>query len=101
MDIYRLMGMRKVFPNLLNERSAEYISRTRAEALSKSFEYGDKANREEVWSKAEAPLRDLAALVKGNGGPFTLGTTRELLNCSFGNTFQRSGCGYETAGLRE
>lgn len=80
LEVSRPMLMRKVLPNLLNERSADYISHTRAEALRKSREeYAKESVIEEVWRKLEVPLKNLAALSKENGGPFVMGKTRKLL----------------------
>ncbi len=79
LEITRPMLMHKVLPNLLNERSADYISYTRAEALRKSREeYTEESVIEEVWRKLEVPLKNLAGLSKGNGGPFVMGKTRKL-----------------------
>jgi glutathione S-transferase len=79
LEVIRPMLMRKVLPNLLNERSADYISHTRAEALRKSREeYSKESVVEEVWRKSEVPLKNLATLIKGNGGPFVMGKTRKL-----------------------
>ncbi|PMD30416.1 hypothetical protein L207DRAFT_592541 [Hyaloscypha variabilis F] len=76
LEVIRPMLMRKVLPNLLNERSADYISHTRAEALRKSREeYSKESVVEEVWRKSEVPLKNLATLIKGNGGPFVMGKT--------------------------
>jgi hypothetical protein len=69
----------KIVSTVLNERSAGYISRVRAEALSKSLkEYSQESEVQEAWKKAEGSVKDLAALVKGNGGPFVMGKTRKL-----------------------
>jgi glutathione S-transferase len=79
LEVSRSMLMGKVLPNLLNERSADYISLTRAEALRKSREeYAKESVVEEVWRKLEVPLKNLAALSRGNGGPFVMGKTRKL-----------------------
>ncbi|KAH6645098.1 hypothetical protein BKA67DRAFT_639847 [Truncatella angustata] len=74
--IYRPISMCKVLPKLLNRRSADYISRTRTEALKKSLEEQAKGpDAEEAWKKMKGPLEDLAALIKGKGGPFMMGKT--------------------------
>jgi glutathione S-transferase len=79
LEVIRPMLMRKVLPNLLNERSVDYISHTRAEALRKSREeYSKGSVVEEVWRKLEVPLKNLAALTRGNGGPFVMGKIRKL-----------------------
>ncbi|KAE9372786.1 hypothetical protein N431DRAFT_505103 [Stipitochalara longipes BDJ] len=76
LQVSRLMLMRKVLPNILSEKSADYISLTRAEALRKSREeYAQESVVEEVWRKLEVPLKNLAALTGGNGGPFVMGKT--------------------------
>ncbi len=79
LEVIRPMLMHKVLPNLLNERSADYISHTRAEALRKSREeFSKEPVIEEVWRKLEVPLKNLEALSRGNGGPFVMGKTRKL-----------------------
>jgi hypothetical protein len=88
MDMVRPIMLPKVFSNILNERSADYISRTRAEALSRAREkYTEEADVEEAWKKAYEPLRILGALIMENGGPFVMGKTRKL--CSHNSSHTR------------
>jgi hypothetical protein len=79
LEVSRPMLMRKVLPNLLDGRSADYISHTRAEALRKSREdYAKESVVEEVWRKLEVPLKNLAELSRGNGGRLLWG---RLVSC--------------------
>jgi glutathione S-transferase len=90
LDVYRPLSMCKVPFNLLTDASAEYISRTRADALSRALEkYATESHREEAWKNAGSPLKNLAALVKRNGGPFVMGKTRKLLSAHIGNACRR------------
>ncbi|KIW18087.1 hypothetical protein PV08_02374 [Exophiala spinifera] len=74
--VYRPVLMCKVIPNLLTERSAEYIARTRAEPLKMALEEYARGDAEQLaLTRAQGPLEDLAALVKERGGPFVMGTT--------------------------
>lgn len=78
-EIIRPILMHKVVSNLLTERSADYISRTRDEALRESREeYVKESVIGEVWTKLEEPVKNLAALIRGQGGPFVMGKTRKL-----------------------
>jgi glutathione S-transferase len=96
LEVSRPMLMRKVVPNLLNERSADYISHTRAEALRRSREeYVKESVVEEVWRKLEMPLKNMGALSRGNEGPFVMGKTRKffflLMAILKKETFERKG----------
>lgn len=76
--IYRPISMCKVLPKLLNEGSADYISRTRTETLKKSLEeHAKDPDGEEAWKKMKGPLEELAVLIKREGGPFMMGKTRK------------------------
>ena len=86
LEINRPLLGRKVVSNILNQRSVEYISQTRAEALRKSFEeYTKETVIEEVWGLLEVPLKNLAALSMGNGGPFVMGKTRKFVSHNSSN----------------
>jgi hypothetical protein len=92
LDVYRPISMSKVLSNLLTERSVEYISLTRAESRRMSQEkYAREDAEERAWKQAEGPLKNMAALVKGNEGPFVMGTTREwfLVSRNHTNTYRR------------
>jgi hypothetical protein len=70
--------------DILNEKSALYFNETREKTLGMPLsEYGKKEGGEDVWAKAEPGFKELADILKANGGgPFVEGETREF-NISF------------------
>lgn len=64
---------------LLNPVSAEYFERTRAERFGmKDLAQLEREKGGEVaWKALEEPVREMAAILKENGGPFFLGKERE------------------------
>ena len=68
--------------NLLNPRSVEYFERTRAARFGMPLSELEKVKGgEPAWQAAEQPIKDMAALLKRQGGPYILGKTRES-SCS-------------------
>ncbi|KAF2733185.1 glutathione S-transferas-like protein [Polyplosphaeria fusca] len=64
----------KVPRYLLNERCVEYFERTREASLGKPLsQYEKDAGGEDAWQKAEPPAKDIAQLLKKQGGPFFRG----------------------------
>lgn len=65
--------------NLLNPPSAEYFERTRHERFGMSLaEYDAQQGGDKAWQKAEPEIKNMAVLLKKNGGPFFMGKTREF-----------------------
>lgn len=68
---------------LLNERSAEYFERTRKESFGMPLAQVEaEMATEESWEKAKQPIKDIADLLKKNGGPYFLGKTGKESNVS-------------------
>lgn len=68
-------------PAILNPPSTEYFLRTRAERFGMPLaEVEKEKGGENAWKAAEAPIKELAELLKRNeAGPFFLGETRKSL----------------------
>lgn len=67
--------------NLLNPRSKEYFERTRQVRVGKPLsELAMETSEEEAWKNAIPGLNELGEVVKENGGPFVMGTTRRLVS---------------------
>lgn len=67
-----------VYRNLLPERSKEYFGRTREKRFGKPILQLAKENGgEEAWLEALPGIKELAELLKANGGPFMMGKSRE------------------------
>lgn len=65
--------------NLLNPPSKEYFERTREARLGMSLEQlAKESGGEEAWLAAVPGLKELGALIKGNGGPFVMGEIRKF-----------------------
>lgn len=65
-------------PNLLHERSQEYFYKSREAAFGKPLSEVHKeaiANADDGWKQAEAPLKEVAGLLKKHEGPFFLGAS--------------------------
>jgi glutathione S-transferase len=78
LKVIRLLLGRKVLSNILNERSVQYMTVSRADFIKKSREeYANEAAIEEVWKNLKGPLEILAALCSRNTGPFVMGNTRK------------------------
>jgi glutathione S-transferase len=73
-------------PAILQERCAEYFNRTREEWWYKMplSEYAKTKDVDECFSEAEGPAKEIAELLKKNGGPFFLGETGESCYQSMG-----------------
>lgn len=68
--------------NLLNPASVDYFERTRAERFGMSLSELEKTKGgEPAFQAAEQPLKDMAALIKRQGGPYILGKTRKCSAC--------------------
>jgi len=67
--------MPRVPRNILNSDSAEYFQRTRKERFGMPLDEFEKSEKggEAAWKGADGPLKELAALLKENGGPFFMG----------------------------
>lgn len=66
--------MPKVPNGLLNPPSAEYFERTRAERFGKALsELERDSGGEPAWARFAPPLKELAGILKAEGGPFVLG----------------------------
>lgn len=64
--------------NILPPRSAEYYVRTREEKFGTTFdEFEKEKGGDQAWEVAKGPIKDLANLLKKQGGPFFLGKTSE------------------------
>lgn len=62
---------------VLTERSAEYYSRVRAEALGMPIAlYAEKYGGPRAWEQAQEPIAELAALLKREPGHFLTGENR-------------------------
>ncbi|KAF2869997.1 hypothetical protein BDV95DRAFT_93860 [Massariosphaeria phaeospora] len=61
---------------LLSEPSGEYIVRTREKQFGMPLEQVEKElGGEQAWKEVEQPAKEVAELLKKNGGPFFLGKT--------------------------
>jgi len=66
----------KVPPNLLNEPSADFFERTREARFGMPLSQIEKEKGGEApWEAAKQPIKELADLLKEQGGPFFLGQT--------------------------
>ncbi|KAF2691352.1 glutathione S-transferas-like protein [Lentithecium fluviatile CBS 122367] len=66
----------KVSRVLLNKPSAEYFELTREKVFGKSLTLMEQEQaNEKCWEEAKGPAREMADLLKKNGGPFFLGET--------------------------
>lgn len=71
-----------VYTNLLPETSKEYFGRTREKRFGKPIlQFAKENGGEEAWLEALPGIKELADLLKANGGPFVMGKTRELSYC--------------------
>jgi len=71
--------MPKVPAKLLNDRSAEYFTRTRAERFGKSLtEIAQEQGGEEAWMEALPPIKELGQVLARHEGPFVLGEDGKL-----------------------
>lgn len=69
--------MPRVPRDLLNERSASYFSRTREARFGMPLDELERSEKggETAWENASPHIRELADLLKENGGPFFMGKT--------------------------
>ncbi|KAF2274563.1 uncharacterized protein EI97DRAFT_435102 [Westerdykella ornata] len=64
----------KIPRNLLSAPSAEYFERTRAAKFGMSLtQFEKEKGGDKAWEAAEAPVKELAGILKKNGGPYFLG----------------------------
>lgn len=78
-EALRGIWMPKVPAKLLNDRSAEYFTRTRAERFGKSLtEIAQEQGGEEAWMEALPPIKELGQVLARHEGPFVLGEDGKL-----------------------
>lgn len=74
--------------NVLRPRSEEFFEQTRKERYGMPLSEVEKTQGgEQAWQAADQPLKDTAAVIKKQGGPYVLGKTRESLleRCLWGS----------------
>lgn len=75
----RAMLVPKVPKVLLNKSSADYFYLTREEALGKPLDQVEREVTEKDWEEAAVVAKEIADLLKENGGPFFLGEESKSL----------------------